>query len=551
MLAAALIALAGASWLFWLLALGCARRVLAQRAPALVTRDAPPVSILKPVRGLDFEAWANFASHCEQRYPTFEIVFGVEDARDPAVAVIRQLQERYGEPRVRLVIAPGEAPNPKAGLLEQLAREARYDLLVATDSDIRLAPDFVARVVSRLSEPGVGLVTLPYRGERVIGVAAALEALGMETAFVPSAIAGQRVFGAQFALGAANALTRSTLEAIGGFRAVAGHIADDHELGVLVAASGRRVEIGEAVVGSVLGPTTLSEWWGREVRWARAIRASRPRHYPGLLVTLSTPLAALALGLGAGAWPLVASLAVRWIVAWQLTARMRHRALRRWLWLLPARDLLAAAIWLAGLVGNRVEWRGRAFRIERDGRLAPAEPRVGVVAGCVRGIDAYLRRRDGIFEFTDDPRCILRLSITRGEQGEPIGELHLWNEQLPARRGIGWACELRRGLAHSLALLAEFVAHDAALADLHAFEAEMSLDAGYALPRLDAVARRFGFRVASRPWRLRDHLHARLIRRAFPGPAEHGGRLQRVRFTITRRELLARHPAADGDAPRA
>ena len=518
MAAAALIALVGASWLFWLLAIGAARRVLAPRAPALVTRDAPPVSVLKPVCGLDFEAWESFASHCRQRYPTYEILFGVADARDPVIPVIRQLQARYGENRVRLVIAPGEAPNPKVGLLERLAREARHDVLVAIDSDIRLAPDFLARVVGRLSEPGVGLVTLPYRGERVIGVAAALEALGIETACVPSAIVGQRVFGAQVAHGAANALTPATLDRIGGFRAIADRLADDH---------------GEAVVGSVIGATTLSQWWRREVRRARAARASRPAQYPGLLVTLSTPLAALAAGLGAGAWLLVGSLAVRWAVGWQLTARTRHRALRRWLWLLPVRDVLAAAIWLAGLVGRRVHWRGRAFRLERDGRLVAAAP------------------RGGIFEFSDDPRCILRLSIARGALGEPIGELHLWNEPQPACAGIGWGCVLRSRLAHSLELLAQSVARDTALEDLHAFEAEVSLGAGYALPRLDTFARRFGFRVAPRPSRLRDHLHARPIRGALPGPAEHGGKLQRVRFTITRRELLARHVAADGDAPRA
>lgn len=349
MAAAALIALVGASWLFWLLAIAAARRVLAPRAPALVTRDAPPVSVLKPVCGISFEAWESFASHCRQRYPTYEILFGVADARDPAIPVIRQLQARYGEDRVRLVIVPSEAPNPKMGLLERLAQEARHDVLVAIDSDVRLAPDFLARVVGRLSEPGVGLVTLPYRGERVIGAAAALEALGIETAFVPSAIVGQRVFGAQLALGAANALTRATLDRIGGFRAVAGRVAGDHELGLRVAASGLRVAIGEAAIGSVIGATTLSEWWSREVRWARAIRASHPAQYPGLLVTLSTPLAALAACLGAGPWPLVGSLAVRWAVALQLTARLRHRALRRWLWLLPVRDLLAAAVWLAGL----------------------------------------------------------------------------------------------------------------------------------------------------------------------------------------------------------
>ena len=551
MMAVAVTAVVVAGWVFWLGALVCARRALARRRPALVTRDAPAVSVLKPVRGLDVEAFANFASHSEQRYPTFEIVFGVADATDPAVPVIRELQARYGEARVRLVVAPDEAPNPKAGLLECLAREARFDVLVATDSDIRVAPDFLARVVARLFEPGVGLVTLPYRGEHVVGVPAAFEALGMETSFLPSAIVGQHVLGARFALGAANALTRETLDEIGGFRAVTEHIADDYQLGRLVAATGRRVVIAEFLVGSVLGAPTFGEWWRREVRWARAIRTSRPGHYPGLVVTLPTALAAAAWLGGAASWPLLGSLVVRWAVAWQILACTRHRALRRWLPLLPVRDVLAAAIWLAGLAGRTVVWRGRMFRIGPRGRLLPAPPRVGLAVRGVRRLDGYLRRRQGIFEFTDDARCVLRLSIARGDDGEPRGELHLWNEQLPARTSLGWAFALRRRLARSLRLLAEFVAHDAAFADLHVFEAELSLRSAYSLARLDAVARHFGFRATARPGRLRDHLHARLLRLAFPGPAERLGRLQRVRFTIARRELLARHLQVDRDGARA
>ena len=355
-----------AGWTFWLASVVYARRVL--KPPARCTW-CPPVSILKPVRGLDFEARENFISHCEQDYPDFEVLFGVTDADEPAVPLIRELQRTYGSRRVRLVIAPHEALNPKAGLLDALAQRARHDVLVLTDSDVRLPPDGVARAVAPLADPAVGLVTLLYRGDRVLSLAAALEALGMEAEFLPGALVGQRILRRAFALGPGNAVRRDALEAIGGFEAVAGYLADDYQLGFQIGATGRRGAVGNVVSSAVLGPTSLRTWWRREVRWARTIRMSRRAHYPGLQLTWSTPTAAFA-AVVFGWWPaLVVSLALRWFVGWRMTRWMGDRALRRWLWLFPLRDLLSPLIWGAGLIGQRVSWRGRTFRVAKDGRL--------------------------------------------------------------------------------------------------------------------------------------------------------------------------------------
>lgn len=337
-----------------------------------------PVSILKPVRGLDFEARENFISHCEQHYPEFEVLFGVTDVDEPAVPLIRELQRTYGRDRVRLVIAPHEALNPKAGLLDALARHARHDVLVATDSDVRLQPDSVARAVAPLADPAVGLVTILYRGDRVLSLAAAFEALGMEAEFLPAALVGREVLRAPFALGPGNALRRDALDRIGGFAAVSSYLADDYQLGFQIGATGLRVEVCDSAISAVLGRTSLRVWWGREVRWARTIRMSRRAHYPGIVLTFSTPLALLATLL-VGWWPaLLGSLAIRWYVGWQMTGLMRDRPLRRWLWLLPLRDLLSPAIWLAGLVGKHVSWRGRTFHVTADGKLyePPALPGV-------------------------------------------------------------------------------------------------------------------------------------------------------------------------------
>ncbi len=551
--AAALVAAVVVSAGFWLAADACARRALAPRPAGPAT--TPPVSILKPVCGLDFEARANFVSHCEQRYAAYEVVFGVADRSDPAVPLIEALRRRYGDDRVRLVIAPCRTPNPKAGLLEELARSARHDVLVATDSDVRLPPDTLARTVGLLLDPGVGLVTLPYRGDRVLGLAAALEALGITTAFLPAALVGRRVLRARYAFGAANAIRRDALDRIGGFRAVASHLADDYQLGYQIGAAGLRVELGDVVVASVLGPSSLAAWWHREVRWARGIRASRRAQYPGLAITFTTPLALLAALAGAGWLPLLGAVAVRWYVAARMTRWAGDPGLRRWLWLLPARDLLAPAIWCAGLIGRRVRWRGRTYRITAGGRLDPAPPVTGAVERAIRRLDRHLRRRRGIFEFTDDPACVLRLAIARDAAGAPIGELHFWNEQMPAT-----VFALDRRLHHSLVLLARFVAGRPDLTGLRRFVADSFLDAGYPVARLDRTARRYGLCATAvdgrglRGWwsRWSQAFHTRLIRRAFLGGDRGDRPLQWIRFSISRDELLARYlPRAASPDPRA
>src|SRR5262245_38779343 len=350
-----------ASWMFWLATLVFAGRVFARRSPRPAA--LPPVSILKPVRGVDFEVRENFISHCEQQYPELEILFGVADADDPVVPIIRELQRTYGQNRVRLVIAPNEAANPKAGLLDALARHARHDVLITTDSDVRLPPDGVSRAVERLADPAVGLVTFPYRGGRPLSPAAVLEALGMEAEFIPSAIVGHAILPVPFALGPGNALRRQALERIGGFSAVANYLADDYQLGFKLGAAGYRVEFGDLVISAVLGRTSMKTWWTREVRWARTIRMCRRAHYLGILLTFSTPLALIA-AIAGGWWPgLLGSLALRWFVAWRMTQWMGDRVLRRWLWAVPLRDLCSPLIWLAGMSGREVIWRGRRFPV--------------------------------------------------------------------------------------------------------------------------------------------------------------------------------------------
>jgi ceramide glucosyltransferase len=371
--AGAALVLTLAGWCFWLAAWWLAEAFFG-RAPASEGNGATPgISVLKPLRGVDAEAVANFESFCRQDYPRYQVLFGAVDADDPVLPVVAGLPARHPELDVQLHLVAEGGGNPKANLLHQLAREARYDVLVTSDSDIRVPADFLRRAVEPLHDPTVGLVTFPYRGASPVTFTARLEALHMSGTFLPWVLVGRSVLGMRFALGASLALRRADLERIGGFAAVAPYLADDYQLGRRIARLGLRVRLSRTVVASVLGATSFGQQWQREVRWARTTRVSRPLEYPALLVTHTLPLA-LAYVVLDGARPasllvLVVSLALRLFVAGRVTARSGAGDLLRWLPWLPVRDLLSGAIWVVGLAGNGVTWRGRGFRVSRDGRL--------------------------------------------------------------------------------------------------------------------------------------------------------------------------------------
>jgi ceramide glucosyltransferase len=376
--AAVLWALVAASGLYWLAAWVAVRRLLRRAAPAAPASDLPAASILKPIRGVDAGAAESLATFLGQDHPRAEVLFGVDDPADPAVAVIERLRREHPGVPTRLVVAAPGGPNRKASLLDALAREARHDVLVAADADMRVAPDYLRRVLTALAAPGVGLVTCPYRGEAPASVAARLEALHVGVTFLPSMAVAAELLRLPFAMGATIAVRRAELDAIGGFGAVAGHLADDYELGARIAALGRRVVVSPVVLATVLGPARLRDVWQREVRWSRCARVSRPAGQLGYGLTFTTPLAlallALAGGGGAGWVALGGALALRWAVAAAVARETGDRASLAALPLLPVRDVLSAAVWAVGLVGRRVVWRGEVFDVVDGGRLRRCAP---------------------------------------------------------------------------------------------------------------------------------------------------------------------------------
>lgn len=372
MMEAILLVLVVASWIYWLVACGLVRAFF--RVPQegwLGFR--PPVSILKPLRGLDPQIYRNFSSFCQQDYPDFELLFGVEDGDDPVVEVVERLQREYPQRSIQLFVIPATQMNRKASILHGLAAEAHHEILVVSDSDMRVTPSYLRRVVGPLADPAVGLITCPYRGRDPKTLTARLEALYMGVTFLPSVLVGRQVLEMRFAMGATVALRKSDLARIGGFAAVADYLADDHQLGAQIARLGLRVRLSDYIVETVLGGTTFREEWDREVRWSHCNRVSRPVEYPGLLLTFTTPFALLyvvASGFRLSGWAvLVISLLLRWLVAWVVTAYTGNEALRRWFIWLPLRDMLTAVVWLSGAVGRRVTWRGEKYILLPDGRL--------------------------------------------------------------------------------------------------------------------------------------------------------------------------------------
>jgi len=328
-----------------------------------------PVSILKPVHGRDPEFYEAIRSHALADYPEFEILFGVNDPGDPAQQDIARLRAEFPERAIRLVQCRRDMPNGKVAVLAELARVARYPLLVVNDSDIRVEKDYLRVVTAALETANAGLATCLYRA-RGASRAACWEALGIATDFAPSVLVARAVGVAEFALGSTMVFRAADLERIGGFVAIGDYLADDYQLGRHITELGGRVVLAPTVVETHLSSKTWGDAWRHQLRWSRTIRVSRAAGYLGYVITNASVWAVLAAL--AGAWPVaVASLAVRILagVATGALALGDANTARYW-FLIPVRDLWGFAVWAAGLAGSTVEWRGETLRLSRDGRIA-------------------------------------------------------------------------------------------------------------------------------------------------------------------------------------
>jgi ceramide glucosyltransferase len=361
---------------YYALCLWSALRLLrARKAAGEGARPTRPVSILKPLRGTDPEMYASFRSHCLQDYPDYEIIFGVSDPNDPAIQLVEQLKAEFPRHAISLMICLQKLGNNiKVSNLAQMMRQARHEYIVVNDSDIRVQPDYLRRVLAPLTDPKIGLVTCLYRGIANSSLGSRLESLGISTDFSAGVLVAQNIeHGIRFGLGSTLAFRRRDLQAIGGFEALADYLADDYQIGSRIAALGLKVELSDVVVETFLPRYTLRGFLDHQLRWARTVRDSRFWGYVGLGLTFGLPWAALALIFAQGtawAWALFAcAVAMRVGVAIVVgKSVLRDPQVIRLLAWLPVRDFFALAVWIVSFAGHEIVWRGVRFRLE-NGKL--------------------------------------------------------------------------------------------------------------------------------------------------------------------------------------
>ena len=369
-------------YLAWLLiaasAFGCAYLWYASHAVVRFARRVipsdpaqPAVSILKPLRGEDPALMDNLRSFCRQAYGRYQIVFGVADADDPAVPVIRRLEEEFPESDITLVVEPSHGgANLKIANLRNMLPAARHDVFVLADSDMRVGPDYLTAVVAPI-EYGAGLVTCLYRGLSAGGFCSDIASLHINHGFLPQAVVADSLGLGAGCFGATMAFGRETLARTGGFDALADVLADDHELGQAVGRLGLEVVLSPYIVDDIVAEADFGALFRHELRWARTIRLVAPGGFIGSVVTFPVPLAALAVLLGAFAVPPLVMLLLA-LLGRALTAARIDRALRlnrAPVWILPVRDMLSFGVFIASFFGRGVAWRDHYFRIGPNGQL--------------------------------------------------------------------------------------------------------------------------------------------------------------------------------------
>lgn len=328
-----------------------------------------PLSVLKPLSGADEGLELNLRSLFEQDHPSFEILFAVRTTGDPAIQIVEKLQREFPARSARVIVT-GEPTyaNAKVYSLQRMLPEATHDLLVMSDSDVRIAPGFLKRISGEFQDPNVALATCPYRAIAGASLWSTLEAEGMNTEFLSGLLVARMLEGVKFAVGPTVVARKSALQAIGGFNKLKDYLAEDYVMGKFAAAAGFGVILSRNVVEHRIGSENWQANAAHRIRWVRSTRRSRPLGYLGQIFTYPLPLALLLCAVDAGLWPaILVALAFRAADAWS-TSVWILRARPHWL-LLPFEEILSFLFWLSGFFGNTIVWRGRRYYLYSDGRF--------------------------------------------------------------------------------------------------------------------------------------------------------------------------------------
>lgn len=345
-----------------------------RRKPAPEAAFRQPVTILKPICGLDPGLYGNLRSFCEQDYPDYQVIFGVRDADDPAIAVIERVIADFPGRDLRLMIDDRViGTNLKVSNLANMMAQAKHEILIIADSDMRVGRNYLKAVTAPFGDSRTGAVTCLYKGSPVGGLPSILGSLFINDWFVPSVLVALTFQPLRFCFGATMAVRRAALDEIGGFAALASHIADDYMLGKLVSDRGYKVELAPYMVENLVLEPDMKTLIRHELRWARTVRSVQPAGYAFSILTQAIPLgllAALISGLSSLGLALLAlAIVVRIVLHYAVRSAFGIRG-NGAPWLVPVRDLLGFAVWIGSFFGRDVHWREQAFLLEADGQLA-------------------------------------------------------------------------------------------------------------------------------------------------------------------------------------
>jgi len=373
-LALALLALVAGSLVYCVLTVIAAEHYTSARPAG--ADSLPPISVLKPLAGVDLGLEENLRSFFQQKYPRYELLFAVRSAEDPAIAVVEKLRAEFSSVPSSLIVT-GEPPYPNAKVfsLDRMRAAAKYDLLVMADSDVRVTPALLMTCASEFQDEKVGLVTCPYRAVPGESFWSRLEAIGLNTEFVSGVLVARLIDGMHFAIGPTIVARRQALADIGGFAALKDFLAEDFVMGKLVAELGWRVLLSSYVIEHHIGSQPFGANMKHRLRWNRSTRRSRPWGYIGQIFTNPLPLALLFTAAVPAWWPVFfVAVGFRAAAAWAAAVRVLDDPLtrRNW-WLVPLQDLASFLLWVGAFFGNTILWRGRKYELLPDGRFRLAK----------------------------------------------------------------------------------------------------------------------------------------------------------------------------------
>src|ERR1700685_1772757 len=332
----------------------------------------PPVSVLKPVHGLEAQLEKNIESFFHQNYPNYEILFAADEPDDPALTVVREVCARYPHIRSRVLVTGAPWPNPVVHSFHCLSQAAQHDILVTTDSDVEVSSNYLREIVPAMLDPKVGMLTCVYRGKNAAGFWSGLTAIGMSVEMTAGVLVANLLEGMKFGLGPTTVVRKDSLASIGGYGALKDYIAYDFAIGNLIAEKGYRVVLSAHIIDHIVNQKSLQRMWQNQLRWAQSTRYSRPKGHFGSGLIFAMPYGLLGFFAAAllGSWKLGAlflgaavlnRLAEAWLVGWTV---VRDPKVLRAPWLYPLRDLIGFFVWFASYLNLRYTWRDSRFELK-------------------------------------------------------------------------------------------------------------------------------------------------------------------------------------------